>query len=232
MRVIYRIQRLLVVGMMGVGVCASLPAATIFDNSVNDLATRFNPGTTEVGDEILLAGTDRYLTDFSFEYWGANTSHPATFSGAIQARVQFYQNNGPVFNGFKTPGTSFFDSNWFTVPSPTVRNTFDFTAGSDFPVAGLFMPVTSNMTWSVQFRGMGTGDQVGVDLFSPPVVGRDYPDYWENRVGLGDWTLLTNSLTMDFAAKMVATPEPSALALSVFGGLGLLIAARRLRRKE
>ena len=94
------------------------------------------------------------------------------------------------------------------------------------------MPVVSNMTWTVQFRGMGAGDAVGVELYSPPVVGQDYPDYWQND-GSGDWELMTNSVPMDFAALMQATvPEPSMLVLSIFGGLGLLIAVRGFRRKE
>ena len=79
---------------------------------------------------------------------------------------------------------------------------------------------------------MGAGDSVGVDLYSPPVVGSevgDFGDYWQYN---GGWTLLTNSIgPMDFGAVM-QTPEPSSLTLSILGGLGILIAARRFRRKE
>ena len=224
----------LTVGVLCFGLTSPLTAATIFDNSKNDLVTRFNPGTTEVGDEILLGSTERYLTNFSFEYWGVNADHPATFAGTIQARVEFYVNNGLPFNGYATPGTKFFDSGWFLVPAPTDRNTFVFTAGADFPTGGLFMPVTSNMTWSVKFEGMQLGDSVGVDLYSPPVVGHDYPDYWQNNGGT--WSLMTNSGPVDFAAVMqasgTAVPEPSTLALSILGGLGLLMVARRVRRRD
>jgi hypothetical protein len=180
-----------------------------------------------------LAGSDRNLTDFSFEYWGANSIHPDSFTGTIEARVQFYLNNGtPSFNGYATPGTSFYDSGFFSVPTPTTRSTFDFTAGVDFPAWGLVMPAVSNMTWSVQFVGMGAGDSVGLDIYSPPTVGQDYPDYWQNNGGAG-WALMTNTPPMDFAARMDATvPEPSTLALAVVGGLGLLVFARRFGRKE
>jgi hypothetical protein len=87
------------------------------------------------------------------------------------------------------------------------------------------------MTWSVQFQGMGATDTVGVDIYSAPVVGQDYPDYWQNN---GGWTLLTNTVRpMDFAARMEATvPEPSTLTLSILGGLSLLVLTRRLRRRE
>ena len=220
------------VSVLCLGLALPAAASTIFDNSAHDLVTRFNPGTLEVGDEIVLAGSDRLLTDFSFEYWGENTTHADAFTGTIEARVQFYQNTGALFNGYAAPAaTSFYSSDWCLIPAPTNRATFTFTSGLDWSIYGLPMPVESNMTWSVQFRGMAGDDSVGVDLYSPPVVGADYPDYWQND-GTG-WALMTNSPSMDFAARMEATvPEPSTLALSVCGGLGLLILARRLRRKE
>ena len=216
-------------------ICA-LPtfAATIFDNSAHDLLTRFDPGTYEVGDEIMLSGNERYLTTFSFEYWGINSVNAFTFAGDVQARVRFYENTGSPFNGYATPSaTSFYDSDWFSVGSPTARNTFVFSAGTELPDGGLLLPMpgtVSNMTWTVQFRGMGSTDSVGVDLYSPPAVGSDYPDYWQNTGG--NWTLLTNRVPMDFAAQLFAystIPEPSALALSLVGGLAILTLTPRLR---
>lgn len=231
MRKLSQVALLLAVGMLWVGNGAPLRAATIFDNSANDLVTRFNPGTLEVGDQIILAGTDRWLTTFSFEYWGVNTASPTTFAGAITAEVRFYENNGMLFNGYSAPGTMFYDSGTFSLAAPTDRSTFTFSEGADFPAGGLFIP-TDDMTWSVEFTGMGLTDTVGVDIYSPPVAGRDWPDYWQNN---GGWSLLTNVVPMDFAAKMDANatvPEPSLLALSLVGGLGLRTLARRFRRKE
>lgn len=231
MRKLYRIYLLSAVSVMWFGICASLPAATIFDNSVNDLTTRFVTGTAQVGDEIMLAGTDRYLTDFSFEYFAINTAHPTFFDGTtITAEVRFYQNTGPLFNGYSTPGpASFWDSGPFTLTVPTDRNTLVYSAGSDFPVGGLFLPA-SDMTWSVQFSGMSGADSVGVDIYSPPTVGAevgDFGDYWD----FSGPTLLTNTVPMDFAAKFEAVPEPSTMILSLCGGLGILTLACRLRRK-
>src|SRR5580765_825482 len=68
-------------------------AAIIFDNSVNDLHARFEPGTLEVGDELILAGTERYLTNFSFEFWGENSADANVFAGEVSARVRFYLND-------------------------------------------------------------------------------------------------------------------------------------------
>jgi hypothetical protein len=231
MKTLIRGTLLLAIVALWAGSAVPLSAATtIFDNSVNDLSVRFNPGTYEVGDEIQLASTERYLTDFSFEFWGVNTASPTSFAGAVEARVRFYENTGALdpFNGYPSPSpTSFFDSGWFSVPSPTSRSTFEFTAGADFPTDGLFIP-TSDMTWSVQFQGMGATDSVGVDIYSPTVVGGDYYDYWQNA-GTG-WTSMTNTVPMDFAARMEAVPEPSMLAISLAGGLGILTMLRRLRR--
>ena len=230
MKLIQRHALLLVT--LGSIVCSSsLRATTIYDNSQTDLFTRFNPGTIEVGDEILLGSTERYLTDFSFEYYGTNTASPGniTFAGPVQARVRFYLNDGAAFNTYLTPGTVVYDSGWFGGIGPTVRNTLNFTAGSDFPVSGLYLPVSSNMTWSVQFQGMGATDDVGVDLFSPPTVGGNTPDYWQNT-GSG-WALETNSVAVDFASRFEAAPEPSTVAISV-AGIGILLAARRLRRNR
>jgi len=79
------------------------------------------------------------------------------------------------------------------------------------------MPVVSNMTWSVQFRGMGENDYAGVDIYTPATTGQNYPEYWEN---LGNdlfpyWVLLTNSAAgpMDFAAQMEASDQPAPVNL-------------------
>ena len=212
---------------------ATLPlsASVIYNNSTNDLMTRFNPGTLEVGNQIILAGTERYLTNFSFEFWGTNTASPANiaFAGNVEVQVRFYLNDGAPFNTYATPGSNFWSSGWFTLTSPTARNTLIYEAGPDFPSAGLFIP-TNQFTWTVQFQGMGGTDSVGVDLYGLPVVGASYLDYWEDSSG---WKLMTNSLSSimsfgaTFDASQVAIPEPATPVLAVLAGLGLLTLRRR-----
>jgi hypothetical protein len=116
--------------------------------------------------------------------------------------------------------------------TPTARSTFVFSEGTgDFPGGGL--PITdSDITWTVQFEGLGATDEVGLDIYSPPVVGSrvgDFGDYWQND-GSG-WTLLTNSVPMSFGAFM-ETPEPSGTALALVGGVAVLITMRWFRRKD
>src|ERR1043165_6339980 len=54
------------------GTVSIASAATVYDNSITDLSIRLNPGTNEIGDEIVLAGTERTITSFSFQYWLEN----------------------------------------------------------------------------------------------------------------------------------------------------------------
>ena len=236
MRTSSKINFLWALSLLCVILASPLQGEVIYDNSKNDLLARYSPGEVEIGDEILLDGTARFLTYFSFEWWGTSDD-PNIFAGEVEARVRFYKNNGPDYHSpagdFPTPGEVFYDSGWFGEFGPTPRATFIFTPGMDFPLGGLWIPV-NRMTWSVQFRGMGLGDALGVDIYCPPVVGANPNDYWENDPVRG-WRLLINPYApnnqMNFAAYMEAVPEPSGMALLLLGGLGLMAQARRQRRK-
>lgn len=224
----------LAVATLVIGSTAS--AATIYDNSTGDLGTRFDPGTLEIGDEIILGGPERNLTSFAFEYWALNNGTTSGSFNGIDVRVRFYLNDGSAFNGYPSPGTAFFDTGWIDsiITNPTNRATLNFGV-ADFTSGWLggpptLMPVTSNFTWSVQFRDMDADDTVGVDLFSPPTVGQAINDYW--RFNAGSWSLLTNTTAMNFAARFeAAVPEPSGVVLAVLGGFGLILLGTRFRRK-
>jgi len=197
-----------------------LTAATIFDNSVNDAHTGFQFGSMETGDEIQLAGTARYLTNFScgYELLGNQPESHVT------ARLRFYLNDGPPprFDSYATPGTILYDTDWFAV-APATRGTLVLSAGLQFPMEGLFLPA-SDITWSIQFQGLASGEAAGVQIYSPPMVGADAPYCWAAESGVG-WVrqIDPHGGAMDFKATLEATevPEPSslALALSTFGAL-------------
>ena len=237
MKTLIRVSFLLTIMALWAGSAVPLSAQTvIYNNTTNDLMARFNPGTTQVGNEIVLPpSSPGFLTDFSFEFWGTNTASPGnvSFAGPVTAEVRFYVNNGAPFNRYSSPGTMFFDSGPISLASigarPTARDILAFTAGPDFPSSGLIIP-TYDITWTVQFAGMGATDSVGVDLYSPATVGQTYGDYWAYNGT--SWALETNSIPTSFGAYMAATvPEPSTLSLSLLGGAGILALARRLRRK-
>ncbi len=189
----------------------------VFDNSTYDLNIRLNPGTNEVGDEIVLApGTGRILSDFTFQYWGVNLGVGA------QADVRFYANDGsPSTSGPNMPGTLLFDSGAFPILSTTRLTVIfnDFVSGAVHPLSG---PVPDDFTWTVQFSGLGPSGSAGVDLYNPPTTGSDYNDYWYNNGTSWDLMAATNGTPVNFAARINATPEPSTLLLGLLGGLTLL----------
>lgn len=190
-------------------------ADIVYQNTTGDLSTIFNPDTLEVGDEIILAGGGRSLTNFTFQY--------TLSGGSATAQLRFYNNDGTPFNGYNTPETMFFDSGTFSIGSGTHTLIFDADFG-----AGLLLP--DSFTWSVQFSNVGVGETAGLDLFNPPTVGNNYNDYWENDGGV--WTLkeTTNGVPINFGAQVEVVPEPSTMALGLLGcamGWGFL---RRNRR--
>jgi hypothetical protein len=86
MRKLFR--RYLLIGLLCAGSALSAAASVVYDNTSNDLATRFEPGLLEVGDQIILAGADRSITNFAVEYWG-EAAFPPLFSGPVEVKVAF-----------------------------------------------------------------------------------------------------------------------------------------------
>ncbi len=198
-----RLLGLAAVGALCLGSAAR--ADVLYWNYATDLGTRLNAEGEEIGDEIVLAdapqGRAYYVTNFSFNYWAANLSPSA------RLRVRFYRNDGPRYSGHpRMPGSVFFDSGLFPIAS-TDRSMLVFD--SDFG-SGLVAP--PEFTWTVQFYNLGEGASAGVggvDLFSPPSVGANYPDCWV-RGGEEGWQLAGfEDANVDFAASVSGSTVPS-----------------------
>ncbi len=197
---------------------ASVRAAIVYDNSNNDLNARLSAESFEIGDEVILGGSDRNLSAFDFQYYGIN------FSGGEQARVRFYNNNGAAYGGnasYLMPNTVFYDSGLFSVGATTRSVLY-------FDLANENITLPERFTWSVQFSGITAGEFAGVDLYSAPAVGQNFSDYWHNHPTTG-WEPRTNpAVAMNFSARFQAVPEPSFWALSLVGGMcGLFLVRRR-----
>jgi hypothetical protein len=224
------VEQLVIPVLLGL-VCLSpslpLHASTIFDNSVNSEGANIQNGSIELGDEIQLAGSARCLTNFSCGYilWTTDPQPDVT------ARIRFYLNDGADEFASGLPGTVLWDSDWFAI-APAYHGTLTLSAGSQLPVAGVFLPA-SDMTWSIQFQGLTSGT-AGVRMFSPPVVGSDPPYCWAND-GYG-WfqTSPKPGQALDFEAVFEATevPEPTPLALFILGAMVIRLRglATRLHR--
>lgn len=213
-----RSKLLLIATALSLGVSA-LRSATVYNNGVSYSGTYLNPGTQEVGDEVILGGVDRLLQHFIFEYYGTG------FSGNEQYRIRFYNNDGAfIGNGTYLPGTSFFDSGLqsLAAPSdPSNRNTYDL----DLSGQGILLP--ERFTWSIQFSGITGGEVAGISLYNPPSVGLSENDFWFNNAG--SWELRgTNPTAFNFGAQITAVPEPSTYVLAILGGIcGFALITRR-----
>lgn len=177
----------------------STSAEIIYDNS-GTFENAFNDSLLETGDEINLAGTARFVTDFSFEYFAEFTA-----SGDETARVRFYEMNGaPGDNDFATPGTLLYDSGAFSIDSG--YRTVNITE------LGTLL-TGSKFTWSVEFAGLTTGEAAGLLYYNPPTTGSSDPYFWQKENGV--WTAVaTDGTGNNFAARVTATNAPAALRVS------------------
>jgi len=196
-------------------------ADVVYQNASTYLG-KYSPGTLEVGDQIFFSGTARDLTSFEFQLFGTGTE---------QAAVRFYRNDGPG----GAPGEKIFDSGFFTVPNrPTgsVIAISDFVTGASTPMN---VPLPNSMTWSIQF----TANTASVGIFHNNTsgtgadIGASYIDIWEKGIS-GTWSLIqpapgSGLSALSFGATFNAVPEPSTMALSLIGLIGLAGCALKRR---
>jgi len=213
-----------------VGAMVTASAETIYENRAAYVGT-FNNGGFELGNQITLGGTARYLNLFSFEY----SLFPAPGAN-VQGIVRFYNNDGAqTTTSYSTPGTKFFESAPFAVTLGALgenRNVLNFVPGDGLPTMGIEMPSTP-MTWTVEFQGVQAGDAVGLSLYTPSAefAPQVFNDYWEQQAGV--WTLHNNTTPplfgTVFQASVTPVPEPSVALLTLPAALLFWVASRRNR---
>jgi hypothetical protein len=151
-------------------------ADIVYNNSVNRStngsgdALVFAQSGYEYGDEVALAGTARYLTNFAIEYYQNGIPAGATM------RLRIYSNDGTAYGtNFNAPGSLLYDSSAFNVGGNSDGfHSLTFNQAN----SGLAIPVGGSFTWTVEFGGVTSGS-AALSLYDAPTVGTDYNQYWE-----------------------------------------------------
>jgi subtilisin-like proprotein convertase family protein len=165
---------------------AGVVPALVYDNSSSALGSTLTVGTEEVGNQITLAGTERYARRFALQYWGSNAVG-GVFEGPVSAQVRFYADDGSaVGNNVAAPGTPIYDSGPLGI-SATPNGAIVL---EEFELSAL-VPLTNTLpdsfTWTVQFEGMTANDVVGLSLFGSPVAGQSLDGYWARGADGWQW---------------------------------------------
>jgi hypothetical protein len=175
-------------------------AELVYDNSDTG-GTNVHYALVEYGDEVILTGTSRVVSEFLFEYYGE-----FTVAGDETARLRIYRNDGPnTPEGDPTPGTVLFDSGAFNISPGYQTKKF----------SGLNVTVPTDLTWTIEFGGLTgtTGDRAGLVLRDPPSVGTSYDDFWQKSQGR--WQLFSwdGKPLANFAARIFTGAEPTRVSI-------------------
>lgn len=182
-------------------------AEIIYDNTQTDFNDMFYPpvpGTIEYGDEVVLGGQARTLTEFQFQYFG---EFPASVTNAT-ARIRIYSNDGPGAPGFEEPGTLLYES-----PLQHLFHGFNVLT-----LAGLSVFVPHDFTWTVEFAGISGNYpyRAGLSFFNPPTVGSSFNDFWSKNASGWQAMHFPNYIPYaNFAARIIAAPDPPLKLISV-----------------
>ncbi len=239
-------RRLLFVGVvLGTLLAAIHPtrarAELVYENTLG--STNYSLFTREYGDDIVLAGTSRHLSEFSFLY---NAILPAGVTTPAQWRLRIYANDGtrqyPDVVTSQRPSSLLWESASFPVLSGFVTNTLSLP----------LVQVPDRFTWTIEFSNIPQTREFGAGLIiaNYPTLGAElalrgggttigsYADFWVQMDpnDNNSWALNIFSANPDigpqgnFWVRVSAVPEPTPLVLGTLG-FGVLLWVFRRGRK-
>lgn len=186
-------------------------ADVVYDNSLEFSESDYEH-TDEYGDEVILGGTARAITEIQIEYY-ANF----TVQGDELGVVRFYSNTGPTW------GTNL-DYHLPAEP-PLFEQTFQLAQG--YQVAVVSVPnvvVPDSFTWTVKFLGIsqnGTTDRAGLLFYGSdtvkPTVGASYDDFWQRSAteGWGPVQVMEAPFKNNFGARILAVAAAPQIRLTI-----------------
>ncbi len=169
----------------------------------------------EYGDEIVFDGGYRTVETFRFDY----TSNYDLAGGAV---FRIYDNLGDG----GAPKNLLFESSPFDIK----KNALDKYNVVTLDLGGLeFRLPEDRATWTVSFSGIGNQNEAGILLYDAPTVGSSKNDFWVKNGSIWSLQQVSGGKVANFAAEIVAVPEPSTYALLGLGAFAL-VAVRRFRK--
>jgi hypothetical protein len=196
----------------------------IYDNSSGPLGQRTGEGNTEIGDQVIFAGTARTVQQVSFEYFvGGGTPG---LSGNETATFFMYR----IDSATKLPSTLLYTSPTFNLV-PATSGGFGTAT-----ISGISVDVPDQIAWTVSFAGLENSESAGLLFYNPPSVGSS-PTFVDPNDGsvhdfflrhnVSGWQVLdTPNLVDNLNVRFTAVPEPSTVAL-ILGGLVTMGVIRR-----
>jgi hypothetical protein len=165
--------------------------------------TTYTKLTPIISNWVHVVGTKTVTTPVTIGYT-TNFSYPAW-----TVDLRFYASGGQAYgSNYTAPGALLFDSapqteTGIAASGPTHRHTLSFNSvNKGLPASGVLVPL--DLIWTVQFGGAAlySTNSFGLTMYTNPVVGGDYPDYWQNTNSGSStaWVDMASSSAIDFGA--------------------------------
>jgi hypothetical protein len=192
-----------------VALSASPRGNMVYDCRNAATAAYSKPLGTGVGEDVTLAGTDRWLDSIYFSVW--NYTGQATLT-SVRDTFTFWAD----YTMATSLGSFYFDLTAMNLPG----GYYTTYSATGLYAAGVRIQLTDVPMWTSTFSNASPAvAQVGMVLAGTPTLGSSTNDFWNGTAW--SWFGSTGPLA-NFYFGLDAVPEPATLALLAVGALALI----------